>query len=71
MNDLELETQIQLQTTDLPYEMVWDFGVASLGNPVGGRFISNAKYCNAPNRNHTVILQVEKGKVKSFQLLTV
>ena len=51
--------------------MVWVFGVASLGNPVGGRFISNAKYCSAPNRNHTITLQVEKGKVKSLQLLTV
>ncbi len=42
LNDLELKTQLQLQTPDPPYEIkkAWDFGVVDLGNPVGGRVIS-------------------------------
>ena len=73
MNYLELKTQLQLQTPHLPYEIMkaWDFGVAGLGNLVGGRVISQVKHCSAPNRTPDVVLQVEKGEVKSLQFLPV
>ncbi len=66
MNDLELETQINSQTTDLPYEMAWDFGVANVRYQVDGRVVSKVKNCSAPNRNTEVVLQEEKGEVKSL-----
>ena len=73
MNYLELKIQLQLQTQDSPYEIMkaWDFGVAGLGNSVGVRVISKVKYRSAPNRTPAVVLQVEKGEMKSLQFFSV